>query len=72
LHTINYNVNKLFFKCAFNLVDLKKYGDEGTFVKLGPLMNKFGPNFKKALEMYPSVAKGIKMLDGNIYAFPYI
>jgi len=36
------------------------------------LIEKVGPNFARALETYPDVAKGIRVADGHIYSLPYI
>jgi putative aldouronate transport system substrate-binding protein len=50
--------------------DLMKYGGQGVLIKLNDLIDKYAPNFKKIMEEYPEVRKGITMPDGNIYSFP--
>ncbi len=63
---------EIFFASAFSKTDLIKYGQQGVFLPLNDLIDKYAPNFKKVLEQYPSVAQGIIMADGNIYGFPAI
>ncbi|KIL40672.1 ABC transporter substrate-binding protein [Gordoniibacillus kamchatkensis] len=52
--------------------DLMMYGEQGVFVKLNDLIDKYAPNFKKLLDQYPDVKKAITMPDGNIYSFPTV
>ncbi|NMM53550.1 extracellular solute-binding protein [Paenibacillus aquistagni] len=63
---------EMFFASAFAKTDLIKYGSQGTFLKLNDLIDKHAPNFKKIMEDYPIVKKGIAMPDGSIYGFPTI
>lgn len=50
--------------------DLMNYGGQGIFIPLNDLIDQYAPNFKKLLEQYPEVKKGMTMPDGNIYSFP--
>lgn len=52
--------------------DLFKYGQQGVFIPLNDLIDKYAPNFKDILEKYPEVKKAVTMPDGNIYSFPSI
>ncbi|PYI54855.1 extracellular solute-binding protein [Paenibacillus flagellatus] len=61
-----------FFTAGIPLPDLLKYGSQGVFVKLNDLIDKYAPNFKKLLDQYPEVRKGLTMPDGNIYSFPTV
>ena len=62
----------IFFKCNIPTKDLQSNGEQGIFVKLNDLINKFAPNFKKAITERNDVEKGIKTVDGSIYSLPYI
>ncbi|MEF3304752.1 extracellular solute-binding protein [Paenibacillus sp. GYB003] len=59
-----------FYSARVPASDLMKYGAQGTFIKLNDLIDKYAPNFKKLLEKYPDLKKGLTMPDGNIYSFP--
>lgn len=48
------------------------YGAQGLFVKLNPLLDKYGPNVKKVFDKYPDVRKGLSMPDGSIYSLGYV
>ncbi len=61
-----------FFKCNIPAKDIQTYGEQGIFVKLNDLIGKDMPNFQKTLKDDPDVEKGIKTVDGSIYALPYI
>lgn len=50
--------------------DLLRYGQEGVFIPLNDLIDKYAPNLKKLFEEHPYIKKGITMPDGKIYAFP--
>ncbi|MFK7694416.1 extracellular solute-binding protein [Paenibacillus sp. HJGM_3] len=52
--------------------DLIMYGQQGTFIPLNSLIDKYAPNFKKLMETYPDIKRGITMPDGKIYSFPRI
>lgn len=59
-----------FYSSRVSSADLAKYGAQGTFVKLNDLINNYAPNFKKLMEKYPDLKKGLTMPDGGIYSFP--
>ncbi|MFK7693259.1 extracellular solute-binding protein [Paenibacillus sp. HJGM_3] len=59
-----------FYSSRISSADLAKYGAQGTFVKLNDLIDKYAPNFKKLMEKYPDLKKGLTMPDGGIYSFP--
>ncbi|GGD97547.1 ABC transporter substrate-binding protein [Paenibacillus nasutitermitis] len=49
-----------------------KYGKQGVFIPLNDLIDKYAPNFKKALTDIPYLKSSITAPDGNIYALPQI
>ena len=61
-----------FHTSLFSNLDLFKYGEQGTFIKLNDLINEHAPNLKKMFEEYPEVKKSLTFPDGNIYSFPTI
>ncbi|MBS4192062.1 extracellular solute-binding protein [Bacillus sp. FJAT-49705] len=60
----------LLFAAALPKSDLIKYGQQGVFLPLNDLIDKYAPNLKKIMEENPIVKQGITMADGNIYGFP--
>lgn len=72
LELVSGEYSDLFFATAIPKADLIKYGQQGTFLKLNDLIDKYAPNFKKIMEQYPVVEKGITMPDGSIYGLPAI
>ncbi|WP_213585848.1 extracellular solute-binding protein [Paenibacillus sp. J2TS4] len=63
---------ELLYATAVSKPDLIRYGTEGVFLPLNDLIEEYAPNFKKLMDDYPIVKKGITMPDGNIYSFPTI
>lgn len=59
-----------FYSARVPASDLMKYGAQGTFVRLNDLIDQYAPNFKRLLEKYPDLKKGLTMPDGGIYSFP--
>lgn len=59
-----------FHSAVIPVKDIFKYGQQGTFIKLNDLIDKYAPNLKKIFEEYPEVEKAITFPDGNIYSFP--
>jgi putative aldouronate transport system substrate-binding protein len=53
-------------------LDLLKYGQQGTFLPLNDLIDKYAPNLKNVFEKYPEVKKGLTFPDGNIYSLSTI
>ncbi|KON90059.1 ABC transporter substrate-binding protein [Sporosarcina globispora] len=60
----------LLFAAALPKSDLIKYGQQGVFLPLNDLIDKYAPNLKKIMDENPVVKQGITMADGNIYGFP--
>lgn len=61
-----------FYSARVPVADLMKYGSQGVFLKLNDLIEKNAPNFKKLLDKYPDLKKGLTMPDGGIYSLPSI
>ncbi|GAA3401703.1 extracellular solute-binding protein [Paenibacillus hodogayensis] len=59
-----------FHTAQFPSTDLLKYGEQGVFIKLNDLIDKYAPNLKKLMEKNPEIKRAITMTDGNIYSFP--
>lgn len=53
-------------------LDIYKYGQEGTFLRLNDLIDEFAPNLKKLMDENPEIRKSITFPDGNIYSLPVI
>lgn len=51
-------------------VDLIKYASQGLLIPLNDLIDKYAPNFKHAMEVYPTLKAQITAPDGNIYSLP--
>ncbi|PLT44456.1 hypothetical protein B8V81_2887 [Paenibacillus pasadenensis] len=66
------NYPELFFASAFPKTDVAKYGDQGVFLPLNDLIDRYAPNFKALMEKYPVIKQGITMPDGNIYSLPTV
>ncbi|GIN73398.1 ABC transporter substrate-binding protein [Bacillus sp. J14TS2] len=52
--------------------DILKYGQQGMFIPLNDLIDKYAPNIKSLLEEYPEIEKEITFSDGNIYSLPQL
>lgn len=50
--------------------DIVTYAEQGVFVPLNDLIDQYAPNFKKLMEQYPEIEKGLRAPDGNIYSLP--
>ena len=61
-----------FFGAELPMADVKKYGDQGTFIELNDLIDEYAPNLKKILEENPDIASAITFPDGKIYSMPSI
>ncbi|WP_213586074.1 extracellular solute-binding protein [Paenibacillus sp. J2TS4] len=59
-----------FHTARLSPVDVMNYGSQGIFIPLNDLIDEYAPHFKKLLEQYPEVKKGLTMPHGNIYSFP--
>jgi putative aldouronate transport system substrate-binding protein len=59
-----------FYGNRFSVADLQKYGQQGAFIPLNNLIEKYAPNLKKLMDQDASIKKAITMVDGNIYSVP--
>lgn len=59
-----------FYGGGITAQDMISYGQQGVFLPLNDLIDKYAPNFKKVAQEYPEVLKGITAPDGKIYALP--
>lgn len=48
------------------------YGDEGVFVPLNDLIDKYGENVKKIMQQIPAVKDTLVAPGGKIYSLPYV
>lgn len=60
----------VFYTARLTAADLTKYGSQGVFLPLNDLIDKYAPNFKKLMNQYPDLKKGLTMPDGKIYSLP--
>ncbi|GIO61458.1 extracellular solute-binding protein [Paenibacillus cineris] len=60
----------VFYSARVGSAELARYGQQGVFIPLNDLIDKYAPNFKKLMEKYPDIRKGLTMPDGNIYSLP--
>lgn len=66
------NLPDVFYALSFSNSDLTRYGGQGVFLALDDLIDQYGPNFKKLMDEYPEIRKGITMPDGHIYGMPML
>ncbi|HIT75954.1 MAG TPA: extracellular solute-binding protein [Candidatus Avipropionibacterium avicola] len=59
-------------RTGLSAVDLAKYGEQGTFMALNPLIEEYMPNLSAILEQNPDIRSGVTFPDGNIYSLPQI
>lgn len=64
------NLPDAFHSAGMPVADIMKYGEQGTFVALNDLIEKYAPNFQKILDENPDVKQALTFPDGNIYSFP--
>lgn len=62
----------VFYLAQLPNLDIFKYGQQGTIIKLNDLIDKYAPNLKKLMEENPAIRKAITFPDGNIYSLPSI
>lgn len=60
----------VFYTAKLTASDLAKYGSQGVLIPLNDLIDKHAPNFKKLMNEFPDLKKGLTMPDGNIYSLP--
>ncbi|SFQ47751.1 extracellular solute-binding protein [Caldicoprobacter faecalis] len=61
-----------FIRCNFPDLDVLRYGEQGIFIELNDLIDKYAPNLKACMEKYPEVKKGLPEYNGKIYATPVL
>lgn len=59
-----------FYAADIPTMDILKYGEQGTFIKLNDLIDEYAPNIKKIFEKYPDVERALTFPDGGIYSLP--
>lgn len=52
--------------------DILKYGQQGKFIALNDLIEKYAPNLMRLFEESPEIKRAVTFPDGNIYSFPTI
>lgn len=53
-----------------SITDEEKYGSQGIFIDLTPLIEKYAPNLQKRMEEHPDIKSAITSLNGKIYGLP--
>jgi len=59
-----------FHTARFASTDIADYGSQGYIIPLNDLIDRYAPNFKKMMDKFPEISKGLTMPDGKIYSFP--
>ena len=58
------------FMRSMTINDEEKYGSQGIFIDLTPLIESYAPNLKKRMEEHPDIKSAITSLNGSIYGLP--
>lgn len=66
------NLPDAFYAADMPPLDIFKYGQQGTFLELNDLIDKYAPNLTKLMEENPDIRKAITFPDGKIYSLPAI
>ncbi|MGO1199805.1 MAG: extracellular solute-binding protein [Dermabacteraceae bacterium] len=61
-----------FYRTGVPSGDIAKYGEQGTFIPLNDLLEKYMPNLTAIMEDNPTIREGLTFPDGNIYSAPQI
>lgn len=61
-----------FYAANIPVADIQKYGEQGVFIPLNDLIEKYAPNLNAILDEHPDIRKGLTFPDGNIYSVPTI
>ncbi|WP_238482777.1 extracellular solute-binding protein [Lederbergia galactosidilytica] len=61
-----------FYAANMPTLDIFKYGQQGSFLELNDLIEKYAPNLTKLMEENPDIRKAITFPDGKIYSLPSI
>lgn len=64
------NLPDVFYAADIPPLDILKYGEQGTLLRLNDLIDDYAPNVKALFEKYPTVEKALTFPDGNIYSLP--
>jgi putative aldouronate transport system substrate-binding protein len=62
----------VFYRTAVGAGDIVKYANQGTFLALDNLIEKYMPNFVKVMEKNEGVKDAITFPDGKIYTLPQV
>lgn len=62
----------VFYASSIPNLDLIKYGEQGVFLRLNDLIDKYMPNLSEILEEYPEIKSGITFPEGDIYSLPSV
>lgn len=66
------NLPDAYHTAGMPVMDLLKYGEQGTFLELTDLIEEYMPNLTALLDEYPDIRKGITFPDDGIYGLPTI
>lgn len=72
LSLVSGNLPDVYYAANMPTTDIFKYGQQGSFIKLNDLVDKYAPNLKKLMDEYPEIRKAVTFPDGNIYSLPVI
>src|SRR5690625_7308016 len=61
-----------FYAANIPVSDIQKYGEQGVFIPLNDLIEKYAPNISKVLDEHPDIKKGLTFPDGKIYSVPTV
>lgn len=64
------NTPDIFYASQLPVSDLLKYGEEGTLLPLGDLIEEHAPNLSQLMEEQPEIRKAITFPNGEIYSLP--
>lgn len=63
---------EVFYTMGFTTRDVGKYGSQGVFIDLKPLIDDYMPNLKKLMTDNKEIRDGVTFPDGGIYGAPRI
>lgn len=66
------NLPDAFYAADMPPLDILKYGQQGVFLELNDLLDKYAPNLTKLMEENPDIRKAITFPNGKIYSLPVI
>ncbi|MFC4810632.1 ABC transporter substrate-binding protein [Paenibacillus sp. GCM10023250] len=61
-----------FYQLGFSQGEIAKYGQQGIFVPLDDLIDKYAPNIKQLFEEHPEIKQAVTAPDGKVYSLPYV